>query len=562
MYPNPWSLLRMISLIAVRTMQTEISHNFQEYSGYKPRSTNWTSIRLLNVYRLGLAAIFSSQSFVSQSPLLTIENLGLYSWTSFGFLVLSLVWMLAAWIERRGFHQQVSLQIYSDTIIIILLMHACGGISSGIGMLLIISIAVTGLLAEQALSIIFASLASLGLLAEHIYAAIYIESYSGTSTQVGILGATLFATAIVTHKLTLRARSSELLVQQRERDVALLSVLNQEIIENLQAGVIVLGRNYFVRHINNAALKMLQIEPERTLSLEFDAPKLLSTLKMWQQHPERETPFLPSETGIDNTQISFRLLKSKDQENTLIFLNDVSTIKNSMQQAKLASLGHLTASIAHEIRNPLGAISYAAQLLSENPDLAETDHRMTEIIHQHSQRINHIIEDILKISRGSPTAMKTIELQSWLDNFMLDFCLSNQASEDCFKLEINASQTSVLFDPGHLNQIMINLCSNARSHGDATKPIHIKIDADQSHRLSIEIADEGPGINVADIDNIFEPFFTTSHQGSGLGLYIVNQLCELNNATISVSKNLYNGTSFIIQPSLPKPDPVTHEVSL
>ncbi len=542
-------------------MQTEISHNFQKNSGYKPRSTNWTSIRLLNVYRLGLAAIFSSQSFVSHSPLLTIENLGLYSWTSFGFLVLSLVWMLAAWIERRGFHQQVSLQIYSDTIFIILLMHACGGISSGIGMLLIISIAVTGLLAEQTLSIIFASLASLGLLAEHIYAVIYIDGYSGTSTQVGILGATLFATALVTHKLTLRARSSELLVQQRERDVALLSVLNQEIIENLQAGVIVLGRNYFVRHINHAALKMLQLEPKRNLSLKFDAPKLLSTLETWQQHPERETPFLPSETGIDNTQISFRLLQNKGQENTLIFLNDVSTIKNSMQQAKLASLGHLTASIAHEIRNPLGAISYAAQLLSENPDLAETEIRMTEIIHQHSQRINHIIEDILKISRGSPTAMEPIDLQNWLDSFILDFSLSNQTSEDCFKLDINTNQTAVLFDPGHLNQIMTNLCSNARNHGDAAKPIHVKIDTDQLNRLSIEIADEGPGIDLDDIDNIFEPFFTTSHHGSGLGLYIVSQLCELNNATISVSKNLYNGTSFIIQPSLPRPEPLIHELS-
>ncbi len=544
-------------------MQTEISHSFQQNTGYKPRSTNWTSIRLLNVYRLGLAAIFFSQSFISQSPLLTIKNLGLYSWTSFGFLVLSLIWMLAAWIERRGFHQQVSLQIYSDTILIILLMHACGGISSGIGMLLIISIAVTGLLAEQALSIIFASLASLGLLAEHVYAAIYIEGYSGTSTQVGILGATLFATAVVTHKLTLRARSSEQLVQQRERDVALLSALNQEIIENLQAGVIVLGRNYLVRHINNTALKMLQIEEKRTtLTLKFDAPRLLSTLETWQQNPERETPFLPSETGIDNTQISFRLLQSMGQENILIFLNDVSTIKNSMQQAKLASLGHLTANIAHEIRNPLGAISYAAQLLSENPELAETEHRMTEIIHQHSQRINHIIEDILKISRGSPTAMETINLSAWLEIFIREFCMSDQTSRDYLKLEINTEQASVLFDPGHLNQIMFNLCSNARSHGDATKPVHIIVDTNQSQRLSIEIADEGPGIDAVDIDSIFEPFFTTSHQGSGLGLYIVSQLCELNNATISVSKNLYNGSSFIIQPSLAKSDKVTHEVSL
>ncbi len=562
MYPNPWSLFQMIDPFAARIMQTKISHNISNISGYKPRSTNWTSIRLLNVYRLGLAAIFFSQSFVSQSPFLTIVNLGLYSWTSLGFLVLSLVWMLAAWIERRGFHRQVSLQIYSDTILIILLMHACGGISSGIGMLLIISIAVTGLLAEQTLSFVFASLASLGLLAEHIYSTTIIDRYSGTSTQVGILGATLFATAIVTHKLTLRARSSELLVQQRERDVALLSALNQEIIENLQAGVIVLGRDYYVRHINRAARQILQIEAERAASFKIDSPKLLTVLNIWQQNPERETPFLPAESGIDNTQISFRLLESKGQENTLIFLNDVSSIKNSMQQAKLASLGHLTANIAHEIRNPLGAISYAAQLLSENPDLAETEHRMTEIIHQHTQRINHIIEDILKISRGSPTAMETIDLHNWLKNFIVDFSLSNQAGEDSFALEINTEQSSIQFDSGHLSQIMTNLCTNARSHGNKAKPVHIKIDVDQLQGLTIEIADEGAGIETENMDKIFEPFFTTSHQGSGLGLYIVSQLCELNNATISVRENLYNGTSFIIHPSLPRPEPVIHEVSL
>lgn len=536
-------------------MQTEITHSsFRLSGGYTPRSTSWTSIRLLNVYRLGLSGLFVSQSFVQDSPLLNIVNLKLYSWVSSAFLVLSMIWMLAAWIERRGFHHQISLQIYSDTIIIILLMHACGGISSGIGMLLIISIAVTGLLVEQTLSIIFASLASLGLLAEHIYSTINISSYSGTSTQVGILGATLFATAIVTHLLTLRIRSSELLVQQRERDVALLSALNQEVIENLQAGVVVLGRNFFIRHINQAALEMLNIESDRTLSLKIDAPELLQALESWQQNPARDSPFLPSETGIENTQISFRSLESQGQENTLIFLNDVSSIRNSMQQAKLASLGHLTASIAHEIRNPLGAISYAAQLLSENEELAETDHRMTEIIHQHTQRINHIIEDILQISRGSPTAMEPLDLHLWLGKFVAEFCLSNQARNDCFELEAESDQVFILFDPNHLNRVMTNLCANAIDHGISDKPVHIKVYFDHNVKLNIEIADEGPGIDQENRDKIFEPFFTTSHKGSGLGLYIVSQLCELNNTAISVHRNLYNGTSFILQPSLHRPN--------
>ena len=532
-------------------MQIATSNNFSSPSGYKPRSTNWTSIRLLNVYRLGLSSIFFSQSFVTPSPLLKIANHGLYTWVSSAFLLLSLVWMFAAWIERRGFQQQFSLQIYSDTIIIILLMHACGGISSGLGMLLIISIAVTGLLVEQALAITFASLASIGLLAEYLYSSINLSAYTGNSTQVGILGATLIATAIVTHKLTERVRSSEQLVQQRERDVAMLSALNQEIIDNLQAGVIVLTKNNRIRHVNNTALKMLNIAVDDSFSLERDQPKVLAALEKWRQSSQSDTPYLPSETGLDNIQISFRRLLDQGRENILIFLNDVSSIKNSMQQAKLASLGHLTASIAHEIRNPLGAISYAAQLLSENSELQETEHRMTEIIHQHSDRINHIIEDILEISRGTPAALEKIDLAVWLDKFIGDFCLSNQATRDCFDLEIAAKNRFILFDSGHLSQIMTNLCTNARIHGDNNKLLHIKVYADHSHLMNLEVADEGPGIDQQTLDKIFEPFFTTSHQGSGLGLYIVNQLCELNDATISARQNSYNGSSFIIHPRIP-----------
>ena len=351
--------------------------------GYQQRKTNWTSVRLLNVYRLGLAAIFFAQSFAKTSPLVNIVDLTLYSWTSFAFVILAVIWVVASAIERRRFQSQVSLQIYGDIIVIILLMHACGGISSGLGMLLIISIAINGLLTEQVVAILFASLASLGLLAEHIYSVNNIPSYSGSSTQVGILGASLIATAIVTHKLMLRARSSEQLIQQRERDVAMLSALNQEIIENMEAGVIVLGRNDDIRHINRAARELLHLPVITSISLQRDCPRLLSALDSWRKSTSQASLLPATSREIDNLQISFRELQSEGQPNTMIFLNDVSLIRNSMQQAKLASLGHLTASIAHEIRNPLGAISYAAELLMEDHSFDEADQRMGEIITQH-----------------------------------------------------------------------------------------------------------------------------------------------------------------------------------
>lgn len=538
-------------------MQTKTSNQLplkKEINLYK---TNWISVRLLNVYRLGLASIFFSQSFIDQSPLLKIVNLALYSWASLAFVILSLIWILAARIENRIFEKQVSLQIYSDTCLIILIMHACGGISSGLGMLLIIPMAITSLFGKQSLSLIFCSLASLGLLAEYIYSLIYIIGHSDSSTQVGILGATLFATAIVTHKLTLKLRSSEQLLEQKEYDVFLLSALNQEIIENLQAGVIVLTKECSVRHINSAARKMLGITSNLTVSLENNHPEIITALAQWRVSTERDVPFLSFQTGLNNLQISFRLLKNKGQENTLVFLNDVSSIRASMQQSKLASLGHLTASIAHEIRNPLSAISHAAELLSESEGLPKAERRMTEIIHQHTDRINHIIEDIMEISRGTPTIMEAIDLKQWMPEFLEAFCLNGKSNLDCFIVDMFTPNFVISFDTGHLNQIMTNLCNNARTHGNSNKPTHIKVYQDQRQALLIEVADEGPGMEQSRLDEIFEPFYTTSHQGSGLGLCIVDQLCSLNNATIVARQNSHGGTSFCVLPSLhipPKPN--------
>ncbi len=529
-------------------MQTSISSNPEDSSGFtQRRRSNWTTVRLLNVYRSGLAAVFFSQSFFEKSPLLNIVDATLYAWSSFALLILSLIWILAASIERRSFNLQVSLQIYSDIFLIILLMHACGGVGSGLGMLLIISIASTGLLTTQSHAMLFASLAAIGLLTEHVYSVINIPGYDLISTQAGVLGAALLATAYVTHLLSMRVARSEQLAQKSARDLALLSALNQDIIENLQAGVIVLNSQNRIQHINQAASRLLHLSAiNRSFSLYKECPKLITALGNWQESGKPETAYLPSETGLDDVQLSFRELQNMGQTNVLVFVSDVSSIKNSMQQAKLASLGHLTANIAHEIRNPLGAISYAAQLLEENEEVTDIDRRMIEIINQHTQRINHIIEDILNTSRDKATLPEHINLQQWLPAFIHKFCQSGEANESWFTLTVDSNTTDILFDEGHLDRIMTNLCHNALAYGNRDKPLIISVFDDDNDNICIEIADQGPGIDPALLDQIFEPFYTTGRQGSGLGLYIVSQLCELNNARISASNNEYNGTSFTV----------------
>ncbi len=306
-------------------------------------------------------------------------------------------------------------------------------------------------------------------------------------------------------------------------------------------------------HEGLRCLPCFVIGPGLTEALHHDimgagGPQLQTALESWRKTISQAPPQLPAVIKeIGNLQISFRELQSEGQPNTMIFLNDVSLIRDSMQQAKLASLGHLTASIAHEIRNPLGAISYAAELLKEDHNFDEADQRMIEIITQHTSRINHIIEDILNISRGSETTRETIALHQWLPHFIDEFCQSGLATAESFKLKFESERTALLFDAGHLNQILTNLCTNACVHGSSNKPILIRVYIGPDYSLCVEIADQGPGVSSDILDQIFEPFYTTSHQGSGLGLYIVAQLCELNNASISASANQYNGTSFILR---------------
>ncbi len=519
--------------------------------GFQPRRSNWTSLRLLNISRVAVAAILFSQSFLPDSPLLQIRDVSLYAWVSAGYLLLALVFTVASWIERRNYQSQVVLQIYCDIIAIVLLMHSCGGVTSGLGMLLVIPIAISALISRESLAVVFAAMASVVLLSEYLYA-VNLTDYPGNSTQVGLLGIILFITAIVTQTLTRRIRRGEEQVQKHRLDAANLAALNAEILHNMDAGVLALDSEDRVRHINETARMLLQTRLNRRpdelrppFRLSNVLPGIYKTLQSWRLDPETPKCLLPSTTGGVDLQVSFHPLTSGAHQGTLIFLEDVSTLKHQMQQAKLVSLGQLTANIAHEIRNPLGAISHASELLTESPQLDDSDRRLSEIILQHTRRINGIIEDIMQISRGQMASQERIDLRQWLPLFLENHCLGDEACHHLIRIDWQTEKASLHFDRSHLERILDNLCRNARNHGDAGQPVTLRIRQTGSE-LCIDVIDQGPGIDPPQLDKIFEPFYTTSHQGSGLGLYIVAQLAELNNARISATNEPGAGARFTL----------------
>ena len=233
-------------------------------------------------------------------------------------------------------------------------------------------------------------------------------------------------------------------------------------------------------------------------------------------------------------QPSFAPLDQDGGGRSLIFLEDNRAQAQRAQQLKLASLGKLTAGIAHEIRNPLGAASHAAQLLRETCSLDTQAGRLAEIIITHTGRINEIVENVLKLSRQQPAQGVRFELQSWVREFVRDYeALPDSGAS--LEIDTGASAT-VEFDATHLHQVLVNLLDNALRHSEQHCGIRwarILTDTDPgSGRPWLEVQDRGAGITTAQRERLFEPFFNTSHNGTGLGLYISRELCEMNHATL------------------------------
>ena len=266
------------------------------------------------------------------------------------------------------------------------------------------------------------------------------------------------------------------------------------------------------------------------------SPQLQAAFLTWKRSPF--TGVKPFRNARNDTEI-LPHFSSLGPRGTLISLEDYGVIAQQVQQLKLASLGSLTASIAHEVRNPLAAINNSVQLVAENDYIEDEDKRILGIAERHCIRINRIIEDILQLSRRDKNNPESIELNFWLKDFAGRF-RENRINDHC---SINVSTKFALtieFDRSHLEQILSNLCTNTITHNPNRQDLQIDIRcglSQPSGHVCIEVSDNGAGIDPAIVDEIFEPFYTTRHGGTGLGLFIIRELCEINKAKISYSAN-------------------------
>ena len=508
----------------------------------------WRGLRLFSLYRIVVAGLLAALNWLNIGvPLFNKLLPGLYDLASIGYLVLALILSLMATFHWPPFRVQIPLQAGVDLAMILALMHATGGVPGGVGTLLIVSVGGISLLAPGRYALFNAAIASIALLADLAYG-YWLGHYGSLAyTQTGILGGTLLLTALLASRLARAAERSEALATQRGRELANLAELNEHIIEQMQSGVLVLDREGRVLHANQQARRLLDSDLETIDRLDLLAPELLAAWRAWQAGEAAGRQSVP--IGGEELTVTFRRIGYGDEGTTLAFLESTEESRRMAQQLKLASLGRLTASIAHEIRNPLGAISHAAQLLEESPDLAAADQRLVHIIMQHSERMNTVIRNILRLSRSDATQAEDLELLPWLRDFVAEFTHHHGFPAERIRLRIEPEDTRIRFDPAQLHQILWNLCSNAKKHAcDPHQETCVVLQGghDDHDRPYLDVIDNGPGIPPEVQEHLFEPFFTTRAEGVGLGLYIAREMCQNNLAEIEYIPMPMGGSCFRI----------------
>jgi two-component system, NtrC family, sensor histidine kinase PilS len=497
-----------------------------------PANQAWQLLSIYFIYRFIVTSSFSLLFYFRFGPsLLGSLDAQLYSYTSFAYLLSTVILGTCIFWRFLSYSILVQLLIFTDIIMLTLIMHASGGISSGVGILLAVSIAAGGLLIGGRCALVFAAIASLAILSAEFYAGQEHVFAKTNYTYAGMLGASYFAIALLSVVLARRSEQMLKIANEQQHTIVELEELNQYIIQHLQSGIIIADAKQAIQMANQAALRLTD-SPGMPVNLQDISERLSKHFQNWISAPENNIAILQF-SDQSEIQCRFMTLPTHQQVYYMIILEDVALYNQRLQQSKLASLGRLTASIAHEIRNPLGAISHAGQLLSENTQLSSQDLRLTKIITTNSSRVNQIIEDILKLSRRTDSVREKIDLSHWLKDYLETFYLEHTNQGYVFKLKLSDTPLWAFIDPGHLRQIVDNLCQNAVRYGQPERG-DILIQMQSSHYgPCLEVIDNGTGITPEHLKQLFEPFFTTSPSGTGLGLYISRELAELNQAKLS-----------------------------
>lgn len=504
-----------------------------------PPETFWRSLTYFSWYRLVVALVFlGSLHFFGPALELGYEGPMRFRQVCIAYLLFAIAFQLILRFYKRGFSLQLSVQVMTDIALLTLLMYYSGGYKSGLTFMLLVVLAGAGLVGQGRLTLFFAAMATLAVMIEQAHRALAFDADPADFMHSGIVGIGFFATAISARLLAKRVVANENLARQRGQELAEQQRINERVIRDMQGGVLVVDATGRVRQSNPSAQALLGLVRGQTTSppvLQEISSALANGFVRWNQQAREtlESIQLPADgQGRGARDLQVRFLPAGEGGHALIYLEDMSRIQAQAQQLKLAALGRLTANMAHEIRNPLAAISHAAELLVDERR-QETRERLLRIIGDNTQRLNRLVAEVLELGRRDRAQPEWLHLQSFIAAFVEEYALHDARIVESVVMDIDPEAT-LWFDRMHLNRVLANLVGNALRHASGHAG-SLRLEARklaQDARIELHVIDDGSGIDATLQGQVFEPFYTTHSAGTGLGLYIARELCEANAAQL------------------------------
>ena len=509
------------------------------------------------LYRVLVAALLSALVF---GPLTSMVGEAhqprLAQSVSIAYLLVSAA--LLIWGRNERWLQPIVFgSVVIDIIAATLLSHALPGASAGISMSLLFNIAAAGLLLPLSPALLLALLACAASIAEYVWQMLEGSQNTRTLAELAMFVTSYLALTFIAYQIGSRTRRTQQLADRRGVEVANLFEVNELIIRRMRTGVLVVDATGHITLANEAATALLgdmegALAVDR-VALSIASPELARRLQRWRNGWHEDEP--PLQLAPEQAEVLPRFARLlADSDMSLIFLDDTTVVSRRAESLTLSTLGRFSASLAHEIRNPLAAINYATQLLEESEDLGEADRRLLQIIHQQCQRTNGIVESVLALARRERANPENLDLAAFVRRFVLEYRQTLSLENDSLEAVIREPSVVAMMDPRHLHQVLTALVHNALKYGRmADEPARIRIRVASAGRNAvIDVMDRGPGIPDAIASQLFRPFYTTSEHGTGLGLYIARELCRANQAQLDYVSIPAGGACFRLTLSTPK----------
>jgi two-component system sensor histidine kinase PilS (NtrC family) len=423
--------------------------------------------------------------------------------------------------------------------------------------LLVLPVLMAGVLTSRRAALATAAAVTLSLLAAAWLTALDGRESTLQLTQAGLAGTGFFVITLLAGELASRLAREESTARGSLEMARQQAQLNRLVIEEMQDGVLVVDRRGRVRAANPAARHLLSPSgmgrpapfqlrgvPEwdglvRTVERAFSEAAWPEAGRDVLLHFAAAADTRPA-AGLQRTlrvrvRFTTRRQPKAVEEYCVLFLEDVRNMQARSRQEKLAAMGRVSAGIAHEIRNPLAAISQANALLFE--DATDPGQRqLMGMVQDNVGRLKRIVDDVMEVAPGEALDVGVIDAGAQVAAICSDWARAAGVplgADSVLRVDLPSEPVGVVFDAEHLRRVLVNLLDNAHRHASgAAGAMHIRLDSRQATQAFLSLASDGPPIPPDVEPYLFEPFFSTRSRGTGLGLYICRELCERYGASI------------------------------